>query len=79
MAQLTGAQIDMVGGTRKEWFYDPLLTIAVACAMFVYGIYALNEETRLVNTRRIRITCLPLFPTHFPQIYEMMHCETQST
>lgn len=47
MAQLTGAQIDITDGVRAGWFWDPVLTMLIACAMFIYGFYALNEETRL--------------------------------
>ena len=47
MAQLTGAQIDILESSRKGWFWDPVLTIVVASGMLVYGVHALNEETRL--------------------------------
>jgi len=47
MAQLTGAQIDITETVRAGWFWDPVLTMLIACGMFVYGTYALHEETRL--------------------------------
>jgi len=47
MAQLTGAQIDITQTVREGWFWDPVLTMLIACVMLVYGVYALHEETQL--------------------------------
>ena len=51
IVQLTGAEID-VFTTKKfsyeaGWWWDPILSIVIACLMLAYGAHALSEETRL--------------------------------